>query len=64
MHWRDTCRIKSFAIPFDAKTYQSVIYVPFRSRDGMTVERDVYDSLGLWVEDGKPRRVKYKRRHK
>lgn len=61
-HWRDTCRIKSFTILFDAKTYQGSISMPFMQRDGLTVEHDVYDSLGLWIEEGKPKRVRYKRR--
>lgn len=61
-HWRHSARIKSFVIPFDGKTYQGVISVPFMRRDGFTVEYDVYDSIGLWIEEGKPRRVKYKRR--
>lgn len=59
-HWRDTCRIKSFVIPYDDKSFHNTISKPFMR--GSRVISDVYDCVGIQYLDFMPIKVKYERR--
>lgn len=62
-HWRETCRIKSFTVPYDPDTYRPTISFTFLSKThGFQLES--YDFVGALMYNGWPVKAKYVRRSK